>query len=1475
MAYRIATCLEEELEDVEAIRTVAAQLQIPRKQTGRKDFCFLVANITTHRREIHTWINQQEGDAFALQETHLLPHPMKEALINYDRGKWSTTGIPAHDTGKGTSGGLMLGAKTHVNMREGPRFAVQGKGFLFGIFRFPGYDIAVGTVYLESGVGPDSGLNPAILSELIAVIKTFACCWVLAGDWNCSWEDLQKSAFPRLVRAGVLVPEEATTTHGSTLDYALCSRELVGLLDATVIWDVPFRPHAGVMYNLRVSGLGTPILQPKVFTRECLQLPRNMPRPPDPGRISFLLEETSLHPRDTAWGGFVRWLETTTCEDGEQGRAWRVEAEFKPLVKSTSPEYPWLGRKQGFWGRLALWVSQAAKNKLHTRVIPVVLKHLRQEDKDLDLEGVDVQALRACLFSTIQEGKVPSHSILEDLNKVAKEAARQHHDLQSQQYQEWLSNATMGGMKGLYAVLRKAEATTTRPYRDLPLEIRPHARRAAWMHLWQPTTSVKLASEDAFITLRRQAISQYQEVGPVQPLELARVIKKLAPKAPGLDGLTANMLKQASQPQLHELADHIAAWESSGRMPGQVLTTGVAMLPKKPERERPIGLTSFGYRLWARSRWPLYETWAGQYALSAPWDGAKKGMASLDIALTRLVRGEIRHHLKKQGATLLLDLREFYEHVGLLQLVEQAQQQSFPPLILHHCLALYTHSRYICTEETLSPPVQPTRGIIAGCPYAPGLSKLVMHPVMAELWSNPNLDHCDLYIDDSSFDIEGSSTTEVMHKALKVWRNVKQAFQAQHLPISVGKSAWVCSSRAMEKKLAEHLGPDDPKIQSCWRDLGIDSAGGKRRRVTIHKQRFSKAANRSKKLTQLKVQGPARGKAAKAGLESAAAYGHQAVGLAPKRMKFMRQLAAIHNGRFTNGSIEVVLDLRGTLKPDPSALLVEQHLRSYVSLVSRWPEDLEPVLVSVFQGMQERFSDHREPWRIAAGPLGATLCYAKDMGWTALSLTQWRIEGELWSLDDPVQLEQVVKRIHGHWAIKRRQAIAGLEASSELASGVDWTVGKKLLKKLPGLQAKALQSVWQGSLRCGPKAWCSLCDQPASQEHLLWDCKWWLDNHPVPPAVRTALERLPSCVKVRGLPPVLEPAVKPRKVKLTGLWQQKAQLEDPELRYATDGSPGSSGDPRCWQMTWAAIAFTCKNGSPEILATATGPVPGEQTVFRAEAMALLFIAEHTSGVVDVTMDARSVKTRVERRTLGKSSLDLFIPLREHSDRLQLTWIRSHRSLDQHRQEFGVGTEWRWSANGAVGKLAGDEANGARDLSREAQLQTKDKETHKVQSFLAERVALIFGYDKDQGPQVAFEGESAPSSKKTRASGLSRKQRSSQTQAPPTQPQPGGAAAPNKRDLLRVVVNDPPLGHQWVWTSQHQSGARIKCTRCQLGVQQIDKREKIERLLSQPCVGFGDSAIFSRYWQCHQSHSMCLRRSFLAMYSVQKNPTYRS
>ncbi|CAE7232751.1 unnamed protein product [Symbiodinium sp. CCMP2592] len=223
-----------------------------------------------------------------------------------------------------------------------------------------------------------------------------------------------------------------------------------------------------------------------------------------------------------------------------------------------------------------------------------------------------------------------------------------------------------------------------------------------------------------------------------------------------------------------------------------------------------------------------------------------------------------------------------------------------------------------------------------------------------------------------------------------------------------------------------------------------------------------------------------------------------------------------------------------------------------------------------------------------------------------------------------------------------------------------------------------------------------------------------------------------------------------------GLWKEGLILEDPDIFYATDGSPGSTNDPRAWKLTWAAIAFKLKADGIEVVASAAGPVPAEQFVFRAEACALLFVVEHTAGDIDVTMDAKSVKTRVERRSLGRTSLDLVYPIRAQAERLHLHWIRSHKTLESHCQTFGSQSAWRWHANQAVDKLAGDHANQSRDRLWEGQLVARDADAKVVLGFLAARVATLFEYDKDQGPQVQFEGEATPDNRKGRASGFKRK-----------------------------------------------------------------------------------------------------------------------
>ena len=57
----------------------------------------------------------------------------------------------------------------------------SGKGFVFSGIRFHGWEMAIGNLYLESGVGPEGGVNPGLLA---------APCPFLAGvadPMDCGW----------------------------------------------------------------------------------------------------------------------------------------------------------------------------------------------------------------------------------------------------------------------------------------------------------------------------------------------------------------------------------------------------------------------------------------------------------------------------------------------------------------------------------------------------------------------------------------------------------------------------------------------------------------------------------------------------------------------------------------------------------------------------------------------------------------------------------------------------------------------------------------------------------------------------------------------------------------------------------------------------------------------------------------------------------------------------------------------------------------------------------------------------------------------------------------------------------------------------------------------------------------------------------------------------------------------------------------
>ena len=343
--------------------------------------------------------------------------------------------------------------------------------------------------------------------------------------------------------------------------------------------------------------------------------------------------------------------------------------------------------------------------------------------------------------------------------------------------------------------------------------MRSHARRKQWAKVWQPKPGNQVEETPARKTLRQAAKAQAQQLGPTGLENLGKVIKKMKKKAPGPDGWTCQFLKDLDEAGVQGLMEQMIEWERQGRLPGQLCVTLVTMLAKNDKIERPIGLTHYAYRAWARARWPLCEKWAREFAQNTPWDKAKKGVSSLDVALARIIRHETARARKQCGVTLLLDIEAFYENIQHEKLISQGLQHQFPAVVLNGAMDLYQGPRYIEGEGVLSAPIRCTQGIIAGCPFAPGLSTLMIHPIIQPMWSKKGIRHIDVWLDDIGIDVEARNPLQAAKRGQEVFREVKTRLQGEGLTLSIKKTVFVVTDGKTRKAMSTIREKDEPEVR--------------------------------------------------------------------------------------------------------------------------------------------------------------------------------------------------------------------------------------------------------------------------------------------------------------------------------------------------------------------------------------------------------------------------------------------------------------------------------------------------------------------------------------------------------------------------------------------------------------------------------------------------------------------------------------
>ena len=166
---------------------------------------------------------------------------------------------------------------------------------------------------------------------------------------------------------------------------------------------------------------------------------------------------------------------------------------------------------------------------------------------------------------------------------------------------------------------------------------------------------------------------------------------------------------------------------------------------------------------------------------------------------------------------------------------------------------------------------------------APSISKLAMFDPVVAASQMPGVQHCDLWLDDCSLDVTHADADIVAAQVLEVYRSLKTDLSAQGLQVNVKKTHFTCSSAKAEKCLQKILQEGDPEVSSMVKDLGVDSAGGRRRRITTQAKRFGLAARRNKRLHVLRLpRRPQRTRVYRASVLTAAVWGHEGQGIAPK-----------------------------------------------------------------------------------------------------------------------------------------------------------------------------------------------------------------------------------------------------------------------------------------------------------------------------------------------------------------------------------------------------------------------------------------------------------------------------------------------------------------------------------------------------------------------------------------------------------------
>ena len=347
-----------------------------------------------------------------------------------------------------------------------------------------------------------------------------------------------------------------------------------------------------------------------------------------------------------------------------------------------------------------------------------------------------------------------------------------------------------------------------------------------------------------------------------------------------------------------------------------------------------------------------------------------------------------------------------------------------------------------CSHHSL--PIDVSSSILAGSKYSNSYARAYLYDMLDSLRVTV-LVTLGQHVDDLATLAHGDATS-VLDMLVEAATCLKGGFASRQLVVST-KTVVTASTHRLADSICSslHALGIPCKAARAARDLGLDSASGRRKSTRVVQARLAKARARLGRLAVIRRIDKRAKRLNKTNIWPVSSYGFAAMGVSTSALKQLRTNAAVAASLKTGGCAASTIAFNYPFGSDPAIKARLAVLQHWLGLWASSPLHRKASISAVWQKQLALLSAVQlaRRWAMVGGPLRAAIVVLLELGWRHIAPSTW---GEpspadrLWRLDGkgnwaPFCRSLASSAMAQHWpdAAKHWNGI-GLERSGEFTS---------------------------------------------------------------------------------------------------------------------------------------------------------------------------------------------------------------------------------------------------------------------------------------------------------------------------------------------------------------------------------------------------------------------------------------------------------